>query len=246
MVYYFRRISSFFIVYLLFSAVFVAIFVLVAGFVSFPLRFGNLGIVSSTCKSAVLDPAVLEVAGKSHPGIVWHATGYCDRLLFGISRDRVAVLQHVQRQGAMTQTASVTLPVDASGKPESAIYVDWVGWLLMIAVWVLLVSSHFQATPGMKLLKLKLADVHGERVGSIRAAARCAILLAIVSLNAIIITFGLQYAFANQGGVGSMLFVGGMVLLLNFFVFFPWWAMRRLPHAPLFDIMAGTRMLRAA
>gem|GEM_PF-1517409 len=146
----------------------------------------------------------------------------------------------------MTQTVSVTVPVDANGRAESAIYVDWVAWLLMIAAWVLLVSSRVQATPGMKLLKLKLADVRGERVGWLRAAGRCAILLAILGLNATIIMSGLQYGFSNQGGLGFILFVIGVALLLNVVVFFPWWFVRRLPRAPLFDILAGTRVVKVA
>lgn len=97
--------------------------------------------------------------------------------------------------------------------------VDWkalgyVGALLVAAftsfvfevVWV---SSHLQATPGKLALQLKVTDVHGERIGFLRASGRY--LLKPVSGAALCVGFLIQPFTEKKQALHDM-FAGTLVL----------------------------------
>lgn len=102
----------------------------------------------------------------------------------------------------------------------------------------LTVRSSRQATVGMRLLKLKVADVHGNRIGFAQALLRSAVLLIPFELNHIVI-----FHLGPRGGPPSSVFwlgIAGMWMVTVVYLYsIPLTRRRQSVH----DLVAGTVVL---
>lgn len=229
------------------SLIFVLAFTLATGGASDTLRLGGFGVTTRACQPTKVSPEALAAGNEMMPGVAWTNAAQCNIRSFDVTDNRIVVLaRHDKQPNGVVFTRSVTIPVDTSGNPMSPFYLDWVGIALFLVASFVFLSSRLRATPGMKLMKLQLVTEAGGKAG----------------LKAVILRFLFAYipvVLIIALGFGTLWLVG--VLSLSTWLLVPtifaaliialaWWRpfelRRSLPRAPLHDIWAGTRIVRAA
>ena len=229
------------------SLVFVLLFVVLVGGASDKARLSGFGVSTSICEDTKASTDVVDIGNRMMPGVTWTTTALCRVTSFGLAQDRFVQLARIESPTEnVTTTQAVSVPVDASGGPVSPFYLDWLGYLLFAATYLAFVISHWQATPAMRLLGIKLVGHNGGRAGFKRAILR--MLYACVPIVVIFaVVFGGVWLI-NQPFVSTWLLVPTVLisLLVPFFWWRPFSLRPSLPRAPLHDIWAGTRIIRPA
>ncbi|POR56759.1 RDD family protein [Bosea psychrotolerans] len=229
------------------SLIFVLAFTLVTSGTSDTLRLSGFGIVTRSCGPAKVSPAVLAAGNEAMPGVDWTTAAQCNISSFGITQNHIIVLARSEKQkNSVVITHSVSVPVDTAGNPASPFYLDSLGLLLFLVAGLIFLASRLRATPGMKLMGLQLVTADGERAG-----LKAVFLRLVYAYIPVVLVIAL--------GIGTFLLVGAYnlsawLLAPAFFaaviVALSWWRpfelRRSLPRAPLHDIWASTRIVRAA
>ncbi|MGX1787539.1 hypothetical protein ACWIGM_12395 [Bosea sp. NPDC055332] len=244
---YWRRVIAVSLDFVAASLIFVLAFSAIAGTASDRFRLSGLGVTSSECRETKPSQAVLDAGSRTMPGIIWTKTTLCDGTSFGLVRDRIVQLSREERiRDNATQTSWASVAVDAAGNPVDPTYLDWLGILFFVAVSVLFVISPMQATPALRLFGLRLVASDGGRVGLAAALLRLVYGAAATALG-LAIAFGVFWLVVTKGLTAWLL---ALVFLCLATAYAVWWrpfsVRPDLPHAPLHDILAGTRIVRVA
>ncbi|CAN7271126.1 RDD family protein [Bosea sp. LjRoot90] len=244
---FWRRSFAVTIDFIVASLIFVLAFTLLTSGTSDTLRLGGFGMITRICGPTKVSPEALAAGNKMMPGVDWTNAAQCNIRSFDITDNRVIVLaRHDKQANGAVFTLSVSVPVDTSGNPVSPFYLDWFGLALFLFASLIFLTSRLRATPGMKLMKLQLVTKDGEKAG-----LKAVILRFLFAYIPVVLIIALGFGTLWLVGVLSLstwllapAFFAALVIALT------WWRpfelRRSLPHAPLHDIWAGTRIVRVA
>jgi uncharacterized RDD family membrane protein YckC len=244
-IWYWRRHLAIGLDFVAFALVFVALAALIFGSESNVVRLGGFGLTVSYCQAGTLDPSAVITGNAMMPGVTWNQAAICVVSSFGLARDRVAHLARVEK-GAdkVTRTVAVKVPIDAAGKAVRPFYLDWIGYVVFVAVMIAFQASRWQATPAMRLLRLRVIADDGGRAGWKRLLLRliyaALIMLAVIAVFAGPVVLVVLYEFSAWVALpGIIAAVIGYILLWRPFEYKP-----SLPRAAFHDILAKTRVIR--
>lgn len=245
-IWYWRRHLAVGLDFIAFALIFVALVAMLFGTESNVVRLHGFGLTVSYCDAGTLDPSAVAAGNAMMPGVTWNQAAICVVSSFGLVRNRVVHLARIEK-GAdkVTRTFAVTVPVDAAGKVVRPFYLDWIGFAVFLAATIAFQASSWQATPAMRLLRLRIVAEDGGRVGWKRLLLRLVyaalIMLAVVSAFAVpmllVIFFGVTLWVTFPGILAAVI---GYILWWRPFEYKP-----SLPRAPFHDILAKTRIVRA-
>ncbi|WP_293812442.1 RDD family protein [uncultured Bosea sp.] len=244
---YWRRHLAIGLDFLPFALILVVLTVLFFGGNSDRVRLDGFGVSVSRCGPGKMDQSVLDAGNAMMSGVVWNQAAFCDISAFGIASNRIVHLARVEK-GAdnITRTVSVKVPVDDGGRSVSPFYLDWIGYLAFVAAIVGFQATRWQATPAMRLLRIRLVANNGEPAGVKRSFLRL-IYAALLSLAVTAVFFGPLWLIV-AGGYSPWLMLPALLIALTLYL--SWWCpfalKRSLPRAPLHDVWAGTRIVRVA
>ncbi|WP_336813713.1 RDD family protein [Bosea sp. MMO-172] len=244
---YWRRHLAIGLDLLPFALILVLLTVLFFGSNSDRVRLDGFGLSVSRCGPGKVDQSVLDAGNAMMSGVAWNQAAFCDISAFGISSNRIVRLARVEK-GAdnITRTVFVTVPVDDGGRSVSPFYLDWLGYLAFVVAIACFQASRWQATPAMRLLRIRLVADSGEPAGVKRSLLRL-IYAALLGLAVIAVLSGPLWLVIAYGYSPWLMFPA---LLIALTLYLSWWrpfALKlSLPRAPLHDIWAGTRIIRVS
>lgn len=156
-------------------------------------------------QGVALPPGARPVAGQ-----------VCTASAAGFETSRYATVALQAQQGEVVETMAFSRPVDRRGEPVAPVILDW-AWPVAFILLVALLEGLFGATPGKRLLGLKLVGPEGGRLGLGRALVRNLVIYggaAIVLTAPLALTvLGIRLAgVAYYGAVG----VCGLLILAPF------------------------------
>lgn len=243
---YWRRNFAIALDFLPYSLLFVILIALVFGNSRDTVRLEGFGITTSQCGPGKLDPSVLEAGKAMMSDVIWNQAAFCETSSFGVAPNRFVHLARVEK-GAdkVTRSIAVQVPVDDAGRAVKPIYVDWIGYIgFVAAVLGFQGFSRWQATPGMRLMGIRLVAEDGSPAGPKRAFLRLlyAALLCVTLFVALFVPIWLIATYGQS--IWLMLPACFIALALYLIWWRPFELKRALPRAPLHDIWAGTRIVR--
>ncbi len=204
------------------------------------IRVGNVPVHVRTCYGLSSLPAEFRLPQDFK---VTHAAR-CTFSFLGYVYNRVMIVSEVTRSGAVTYTRSVTVAVDADGRPVWAFYLDYLV-IFLLAGYLLLLEWRFGSTLGKNLLDLRVQSLGGGSLSFAQAAKRTFVrLLPVLILTPVLIPamwldadglLALLNYFLPASAIAAAV---GLILLVNFIV-----TVRR-GNLPWHDRWAGTEVVR--
>lgn len=250
---FWRRLLASMIDVILGALVFTLLFVMVFGSSSDRVRLRDFVVSERHCSSTKASDEVRAVAEKSVPNATWTREVVCTVTSFGLAEDRSVLLEQREQRDGMVITRLASVPVDEAGRPVTPFYADWIGYAFALAGIVAFLASRMQATPGLRLLGLRLEMADGTRptLRTVVVRELCILILPfLIALPFLFIAWGLVTGLA-AGAIGSGTAFAFVVLLVlsAWALLFLWWRPFTIrsewPRAPLHDVLARTRMVRA-
>lgn len=245
---FWRRNLALALDFLPYSLLFVIVITFLFGSNRDAVRLEGFGVTTSSCRPGKLDPSVLEAGKAMMPDVVWNQAAFCEVNSFGVVPNRFVQLARVEK-GAdnITRSVSVNVPVDETGRASKPIYLDWVGYIgFVAAVLGFQAFSARQATPGMRLLRIRLVAEDGGPASLKRVVLRL-LYATLICLTILASVFFPVWMIATRGlSAWLMLPAIFIALALHLIWWLPFELKRSLPRAPLHDIWAGTRIARVS
>lgn len=169
----------------------------------------------------------------------------CDAWVMGIPNGRTATLFFDGRQsGAITTQSNISFPVDQDGNPVAPVFPQGpiVAGLLILLGGAMLARRG--ATPGKRLMGLRVVAEEGRAVRGIqREALKYALLLVqiVLAIIALLAPQGVLSMLTEIGSLPGLLVMGAVFLAFVWFYVWPWLRWR---GAMRWDAWLGQRVLR--
>src|SRR5262249_33662013 len=134
----------------------------------------------------------------------------CTFAFFGFVYNRVVVLSEITRSGAGIFTHTIWFAIDADGQPMRALYLDYLG-IVLLPAYLLLSEWRFSRTFGKDLLGVRVRSLNGESLTIVQAARR--LLVRFIPLLIMAPALFIPYLMAPSGlfsAVLALYAVGGV------------------------------------